>query len=360
MGKGPQGAFPPGPARPGALFPGTRVGAAVAWDGVLVRFGEIGIKSAPVRRAMVNRLRDNLMDRMVADGVEGDVQAVGSRLWLAGPDPTALADCAARVFGVVSASIALRTGATMQQMGEAAARVALEVPWTSFAVRSSREGTHTFSSQEVAVQVGSIVWKAAEAAGRKVRVDLSKPDLEVHVEVRGSQAFVYAAKLPGPGGIPTGSQGAVVALISDRPSFVAAWLAMRRGCHVIPLHAGTTGSVPVDAVAALARWGLPRDVEVLPVCTGAVTKEVLLAAAATIANERGAQALVTGDTLSSSLLAPPGMAVLRPVCGLDPARVEAIAQQAGVAQADEAPTVLAPASRETVESLLSMRRVASA
>ena len=74
------------------------------WSGALVRFGEIGIKSAPVRRAMVERLRQNLLDGLVRSGVEGDVRAMGSRLWMVGPDVDALAGVACRTFGVVSVS----------------------------------------------------------------------------------------------------------------------------------------------------------------------------------------------------------------------------------------------------------------
>ncbi|HLF16418.1 MAG TPA: hypothetical protein VI796_03175, partial [Candidatus Thermoplasmatota archaeon] len=51
--------------------------AGPTWDGVLVRFGELGIKSAPVRRRMLERLRANLLDAMEREGVEGDVRKVG-------------------------------------------------------------------------------------------------------------------------------------------------------------------------------------------------------------------------------------------------------------------------------------------
>src|ERR1051326_1712296 len=123
------------------------VPSAAAPHGVLVRFGEIGIKSAPVRRAMVERLRQNLLDGLVRDGVEGDVRAVGSRLWMTGPDATALADVACRTFGVVSASPCVVVPATMDAMGAAAAQLALAQPWRTFAIRATREGKHPFSSR---------------------------------------------------------------------------------------------------------------------------------------------------------------------------------------------------------------------
>jgi adenylyl- and sulfurtransferase ThiI len=281
-------------------------------DGVLVRFGEIGIKSAPVRRAMLERLRRNLLDLMEREAVEGDALRLGARLWLVGPDTPRLLDVATRTFGVVSASPALRVPATMESLSEAAVKAALDLPWTRFAIRCRREGTHAFSSQDVQVQVGSAVFVAAQAAGRSPKVDLKNPEVAVDIDIRGEKAFVFTEQREGPGGLPLGCQGRVVALVRDEASFVAAWLMARRGCHVDLLHAGP--SPPLEAVAALGKWGMDLDIEVLP--APRVTKAGLLVAATRIAAMRKAQAIVTGDGLDSDLKTA-SLPVLRPVCGLD-------------------------------------------
>lgn len=329
--------------------------ATVQADGVLVRFGEIGIKSPPVRQAMLRRLRDNLLSGMEREKAEGDVALLGARLWMVGPDPARLLDVAQRTFGVVSASPVRKVASTIEAIGAAAVPMAMERPgWATFALRVSRDGDHPFTSQEVGVQVGSAIWKAVEAAGRKPKVDLTKPDLEVFVDVRKGHAFVFTQTVDGPGGIPVGSQGVALALLSDESSFLAAWLMMRRGCAIIGLHAGTTGSLPVDAVAELARWGLDPEVELLPVCTGTVSKRALLEAAAAVAKDRTAQALVTGDTIDSALVGAP-LPVLRPVCGLDKGEVERVRVRARLPPV-EADAILDAGSPETVDSLLSMRR----
>lgn len=327
----------------------------MAWDGVLVRFGELGIKSEPVRRQMVRRLRENLFDALVRSGVEGDVVQRGPRLWMTGPDAEALAEVASRTFGVVSASPARVVGADLEAMGAVAAEVALERPWSSFAVRPRRDGTHPFSSTDMGRSIGSAVYRAAEAAGRSPRVDLDAPEVEVSVEARGQTAYVFVQKRPGPGGLPLGAQGRAVVLVSDRASLVAAWLVMRRGAAVVPVHAGDQGSAPLESLEPMQAWGLPADVEVLPVCSGSVSKGVLLDAAAVIAREVGADAVVTGDTLDSDLSPRPDVPVLRPVCGLDPAEVERIAAWVGLPDEEPDPILSGDAS-ETVESLLSMRR----
>jgi thiamine biosynthesis protein ThiI len=325
-----------------------------AWDGVLVRFGEIGIKSAPVRRSMLERLRRNLLTGMEMAKVEGDVATIGARLWMVGPDAAALAGVAQRTFGVVSASPARLVRSDLPALCDAAAALALTRTWRTFAIRASREGTHPYTSQDVGIQAGSAVYKAAEAAGRRPKVDLTKPEFEVHVDVRQDKAWLFTDHVQGPGGLPVGCQGRVLALLSDEASFVAAWLMLRRGCDVAGLHAGDTGSVPIDAVAELEKWGMDTEVELLPVCSGAVTKETLLAAAANVARDRKCAALVTGETLDSVFAASP-MPVLRPVCGLLPA--EYVRWRARAAFAPFEPVRLLQArSRETVDSLLAMRR----
>jgi thiamine biosynthesis protein ThiI len=332
------------------------IARGVALDGVLVRFGEIAIKSAPVRGRMLGLLHRNLLDAMAAQGVEGGVERRGPRLWMVGSDLEALAGIACRTFGVVSASPAQVVPAAMPDICGAAAALALSRPFRSFAIRARREGRHAFSSQDVQVQAGAAVHQAATAAGRQPEVDLDTPDLEVHVDIRDQRAYVFLDRRPGPGGLPIGCQGSVVVLLSDEASAVAAWLLARRGCTVRLLHAGDTGSLPTDAVAELARWGLPRDVEVLPVCTGAVTKRTLLEAACRIAREARAVAVATGETLGSALLQDLPGPVLRPVCGLAPREYGAVRDRLGLAPMGWPDPVLAEASREDVASLLSMRR----
>jgi thiamine biosynthesis protein ThiI len=332
--------------------------SSVHWDGVLVRFGEIGIKSAPVRRQMLEKLRQNVLSGMESGKVEGDVQAVGSRLWMMGPDVPALVRIATHTFGVVSASPARKVASTIEAIAAAAAPLALSYPWTRFALRARREGQHHFTSQDVNVKVGSAVYEAALAAGRAPKVDLSNPEFALEVDVRQGTTYLFTEHHDGPGGIPTGSQGTVLALLSDANSFLSAWLMMRRGCAVVPLHAGTTGSVPMDAIDAMAAWGLPREVEVLPLCNGAIPKPILLAAAAQVAKERHAVALVTGEDLASPLCTAP-LPVLRPVCGLDPAERARWEARIGL-PAIEAPKVLDAKGPETVATALSMRRTVTA
>jgi thiamine biosynthesis protein ThiI len=88
------------------------------------------------------------------------------------------------------------------------------------------------SSQELAVKLGAEV---VNATGKSV--DLSRPDLSVHVDVVRGGALIYSDKSRGPGGLPLGTAGRVMHLFSggiDSP--VAAWLLMKRGTRPVYLH----------------------------------------------------------------------------------------------------------------------------
>jgi len=88
------------------------------------------------------------------------------------------------------------------------------------------------SSQELAAKLGAEVVKMTGKT-----VNLSNPDLSVHVDIVRGKAFIYSSKLKGPGGLPLGTAGRVMHLFSggiDSP--VAAWLLMKRGTRPVYLH----------------------------------------------------------------------------------------------------------------------------
>ncbi|MFP4175078.1 MAG: tRNA uracil 4-sulfurtransferase ThiI [Halobacteriales archaeon] len=214
-------------------------------DTVLVRYGEIGVKSSSVRRRMEERLRRNVESTVAQAGVEATVRREWSRILVEtdGGSIGKATDAVTRTFGVSSASPCVVTDARMDRITEAVAEVARETyDGGSFAVRARRAGdedAHPFTSVDVEREAGAAVADAVDAP-----VDLDDPDNFFGVECRLDDAYVYAEERDGPGGLPYGTQGRVVALVSggiDSP--VAAWRAMRRGCpaELVYVDAGAHG-----------------------------------------------------------------------------------------------------------------------
>ena len=92
------------------------------------------------------------------------------------------------------------------------------------------------NSQKINERIGATVLKKI-GEERKIKVDLENPEITVFIEVVQNYAFVYLQKIKGPGGLPVGSGGRVLSLISggiDSP--VASWFLFKRGAEVIFLH----------------------------------------------------------------------------------------------------------------------------
>jgi hypothetical protein len=83
----------------------------------------------------------------------------------------------------------------------------------------------------VCEKVGAAVMSANKERG--VKVDLDEPDIELFIEVRGRDAYLFSTVLPGPGGMPKNTQGRVLAMLSSERGVAAAWLLMKRGCTVV-------------------------------------------------------------------------------------------------------------------------------
>jgi thiamine biosynthesis protein ThiI len=186
-----------------------------------------------------------------------------------------------------------------------------------------------------------------EATG--VRVDLEHPELTVAVDILPERAFVSLEKRAGAGGLPVGTSGRVLALLSggiDSP--VAVWRMMRRGCrvdlvhfHSVPFHDRTSQEKARELARLLVRWQLDTLLHLVPF--GEVQRRIVVAVrrplrvvlyrrmmlriAEALARRHHAEALVTGDSLGqvasqtlgnlAIIETAAGMPVLRPLIGMD-------------------------------------------
>jgi tRNA uracil 4-sulfurtransferase len=199
---------------------------------LLVRYGELALKSAPVRREFEATLRRNLLDLLVAAGVEGRVRADHGHLYVEANEAAPALRAVARVFGVTSVSEVHEVPTDRPMITARLLELAdPRLPaGASFAVRARRTGQHPFSSQELAGDLGGAVLD--RFADRHLRVDLGHPDVELCVEVRGPRTYLYFDRVPGPGGLPLGVAGRLVAVVDGRRGALGAWLMMKRGCRV--------------------------------------------------------------------------------------------------------------------------------
>lgn len=201
-----------------------------------VRYGEIGIKSPKIRHKFEKRLMDNIKSELdcIFENDQGRLTLITEE------SEDTVGDVLSRVFGIVSYSPISQTITDKEEIKQLINKIIPDMidkgefnPETdTFAVRCRRVGNHDFTSQEMAGYCGSVVVGITNA-----KVNLSSPDFTLYVEVREDKTYMYTQKIEGLGGLPVGSQGAVVCLISsgiDSP--VATYQMLKRGCKVILLH----------------------------------------------------------------------------------------------------------------------------
>lgn len=205
---------------------------------LLVRYGELALKSPPVRRQFETQLKRNILEAFQRAGVTCTLTADRGHLYVEVGDAGAAVPVLRRIFGVVSVSPVQVVASDLAGIADEAVRLSQGhlAPGNSFAVRARRNGTHPFTSQEVAARVGEAVLAANRDRG--IRVDLSHPDLEVHVEIRANRTYLSLARFPAPGGLPLGVAGRVGALVDGPRGALGAYLMMKRGCRVLPVTVG--------------------------------------------------------------------------------------------------------------------------
>lgn len=332
---------------------------------ILIRYvGEIGVKGKN-RTFFVRRLRRNLRGALKRADAPGQVWSEGQRVYVEVEDAAQERAIGAlrRVFGVASLSPVQRIPSDLDAIvAEALAlveRVDLQPP-TSFRVRARRaDKSFPHISPEINRLVGEAIYEATHA-----RVDLSdQADLTVGIEVRREGTMVYGQVIPGPGGMPIGTQGRVFTLLSggiDSP--VAAWLMMRRGCGIIPIHFAQSEvekQKALDNCRVLGEWSSGWDIKPIildhyqvlePVLnrlhqigqerwTCLFCKRTMIAQAGELAPQYHVQALVMGDSLGQvasqtlnnliaiSWNAP--MPILRPLIAYDKDEITSLARRIG-------------------------------
>ncbi|MEF8821006.1 MAG: tRNA sulfurtransferase [Halovenus sp.] len=293
---------------------------------VLVRYGEVGIKSDQLRTRMEKQLQANSRAILDDRDLPGSVEQAYTRLYVH-TTPARIdevTDAVTDAFGVVSASPALRVDPTMAAICDALADAARDqYDGQTFAVRAQRAGpqsAHPFSSPELEREGGSVVHTAAQEEGYEPTVDLDDPEMTFSVECRQDDAYVFLERRDGPGGLPVGTQKPLVALVSggiDSP--VAAWLTMKRGAPVIPLYVdlGEYGGVDhrmraIDTVERLRRFapnvdcrlrvapggeGIEQIAGVTEMYRMLVARRFMFRIAAAVAEDVGAVGVVTGESI---------------------------------------------------------------
>lgn len=205
----------------------------------IVRCGEIALKGMNkpyFERVLLERIRRNLKKY---DGVEANRRE--GLIFVKAParyDADEVIQDISRVFGVASVSHAAEVASDLDVIYEAAGEYMADLMKSrniaTFKVEAKRaDKSFPVESPEISKRVGGAVLKHCKV----LKVDVHQPDCVLYVNVRHGYTYIYADKIKGFGGLPLGTNGKGMVLLSggiDSP--VAAWMMAKRGMVIEAVH----------------------------------------------------------------------------------------------------------------------------
>ena len=332
-------------------------------DMFLLKQGEIVLKGLN-RKSFEMKLISNVKRRLRPYG-RFDVYCVQSTVYVepaedGGCDMDGAFEALKTVFGIAALSRAAACEKDKDAIFETARRYLGEEMRAakSFKVESKRSDKRfPMTSIQLSQYVGGLLAEAFP----ETKVDVHEPELTVNIEVRDYAAYVHGPSVPGAGGMPVGSNGRCVSLLSggiDSP--VSTYMIAKRGVAVIPVHFFSfpyTSELAKEKVLTLAKqhtkWCGRLMVEIVPFthiqeeirekCPEEyftlIMRRFMMRIAEEIANLNGAKALITGENLgqvaSQTMEAMAAteecvqLPVLRPLVALDKEEIITLARRIG-------------------------------
>ncbi|MBL0388173.1 tRNA 4-thiouridine(8) synthase ThiI [Tumebacillus sp. ITR2] len=325
--------------------------------------GEIAIKGKN-RSHFEKMLMENMRGVVKSLGVKVAREGGRIEVRLNGADMDETISRLKNVFGINSLSPVAEVELDIEKIKESALLVvqdALSKRTTpvTFKVEARRANKRfPMESPEIAQEVGRYVLSRTEGA---LKVDVHKPELRLMVEVRESKAYLTCDVIPGPGGLPVGTSGRVLLLLSggiDSP--VAGYLTLKRGAileaihfHSFPFTSERAQEKVNDLAKMLAQHGgrirlhnvyfteIQRQIRMHCPEEYSVTimRRIMMRIADRLAHERKCLALVTGESLGQvasqtlesmyTINNVTNIPILRPLVAMDKVDIMDIARRIG-------------------------------
>lgn len=318
---------------------------------LIVRCGEVALKGMNkpyFERVLVERIKNNLKHQKNTKVLRKE-----GLIFIRYPQDADTAEVikqVSKVFGVSSVSPAIEVESNLDQIGEAASSYMMNLIESTgvktFKVEAKRaDKTFPVKSPDIARQVGASILKNCKV----LKVDVHSPDCRLFVDLRKDRTYIYEDKIHGFGGLPLGTNGKGLVLLSggiDSP--VAAWMMAKRGMVVDAVHfhsypyTSPRAQQKVEELAEIVSSYCGRInmtiINLLPIQEAIVTncpedettilvRRFMMRIAERIAEKRRALMLITGENLgqvasqtAQALVVTDNsvsMPVMRPLIGMD-------------------------------------------
>ncbi|MGG0669881.1 tRNA uracil 4-sulfurtransferase ThiI [Lederbergia citrisecunda] len=354
------------------------------WKEILIRYGELSLKGRN-RNHFVRKLRNNIKAAMT-DLKSVQLRAERDRMFLIADDESDMQEAIERlphIFGIQSFSPVAMCNADLDAIKAKSLEVIgmEDTAGKTFKVEIKRaDKTFPYVTGELQQAIGGHVLHHFP----ELTVQMKKPDILLLVDIRKEGAFLTSKVYKGAGGMPVGSNGHSLLMLSggiDSP--VAGYLLMKRGVSIDAIHFASppyTSELAkrkvMDLTEKLCSFGAPVRLHVIPFTelqqavvqqvpdnlSMTTTRRMMLQIADQVREEIGALALVTGESLGqvasqtlesltaiNEVTATP---ILRPLIAMDKLDIIEISQQIGTYETSIRPyedccTIFTPSNPKT-------------
>lgn len=224
---------------------------------IICRYSEIALKKK--NRGFFERLLIENIKKRISNNHFIEIKKISGRILVSLTEEgfknkEDIAQNVASVFGISSSSFAQRVDCNIEAIKKGVNKILKEKEFKTFRVTTKRSDKRfEFNSQEINEKVGESVLKEYN----KAKVNLVNPDITCFIEIVQDYALIYTNKTYGFGGLPVGSSGKAISMISggiDSP--VASFEAMKRGIKLIYVHFHTypeTSKLSIKKVEKLVK-----------------------------------------------------------------------------------------------------------
>lgn len=358
------------------------------WKEILIRYGELSTKGRN-KNDFINRLRENVRYSF-NDLMPLKIRAERDRMFIEIENEermNTLMERLPEVFGIQSFSPVASCGKDMDEIKALAIQI-MELYQNqdiTFKVEVRRtDKNFPLDSHAIQREIGGTVLRKYQ----NLSVNVKKPDVELRIEVRLDAVYMMAQVIPGAGGMPVGSNGKSLLMLSggiDSP--VAGYLMMKRGVRLEAIHfysppytSQNSLQKVKDLANELTKFGAKIRLHIIPFTelqvlikenvpenmTMTTTRRMMLRIADKVREEIGALAIVTGESLGqvasqtleslTAINAVTSTPILRPLIASDKLDIIEIAERIGTYETSILPyedccTIFTPASPKTKPKL---------
>ncbi|SES07146.1 thiamine biosynthesis protein ThiI [Gracilibacillus ureilyticus] len=326
------------------------------YDHIVIRYGELSLKGRN-RKLFTTQLQQNVISA-IREFPNTRVQKKRDRMYIVlnGENPEPIMERCRYIFGIQSLSLAIKVENDEEKIKENALALLKQANPTTFKVTTRRSfKDFPIGSQQFNQVLGGYLLVNTE----NITVDVHNPDLEIVVDIREDATYLTSAKILGAGGLPVGSSGKSLLLLSggiDSP--VAGYQAMKRGVELEAIHfhsppytSERAKEKVLDLAEKLTYYGKSIKVHIIPFTalqqkihrevphgySMTVMRRMMMRISEAVAQKENILSLITGESLGQvasqtmesmhAINAVTNYPVIRPLVAMNKDEIIAISQQ---------------------------------